>query len=165
MAKYLILLLSCCAFSVCSSNSECDARAITIADKYEGPLFTDKAKDRQGFFHLGQKLQSELGSDLEAYSLLANKPLFAARRQKVLEEFGPILLMMAISKADGDKVAFYLQSGVESLSYQSHVGVPILDLLEIKDRKVFQVFKTFFEKNEISSEAFDEVEHFYDECI
>lgn len=54
--------------------------------------------------------------------------------------------MMAISSADKNKINFYLNAGVDSLKYQRHIGVLLLDLLEIRDRDIFLEFKTYYEK-------------------
>jgi hypothetical protein len=165
MIRFLTVLFSCCVFSACSFESECESRAISLADKFENQLFVDKAKDRHGFLNLAQKMQNDLGSHEGAFLLLKDKKLHEAEKQRVIREFGPLLLMMAISSADKNKITFYLDIGVDSLNYQRHVGVLVLDLLEVKDRDIFHEFKTFYEKNNLSSDVFQEVVGFYGDCV
>jgi hypothetical protein len=165
MIRCIILLYSCITFAACSSVSECDSRAIELATEYESQLFLDKAEDRQGFYNLAQKLQSILGTPEEAYLLLKDKKLEVQERDKVLKDFGPLLLMMAISRADRDKVNFYLNNGVDSLVYHKHLGVLILDLLEVKDKGLLYEFKDFYYKNDINSALFEKIAEFYGECV
>lgn len=165
MIRFLTVLISCLVFSACSSEPECNSRAILIADEFEGQLFEDKANDRHGFLNLTQKMQSELGSEENAFTLLQNKSLSETERKNIIGEFGPLLLMMAISNGDTDKVTFYLEKGVDSLTYQRHIGVLVLDLLEAKDHDLFREFKAFYDRNNLSSDAFDEVETFYRDCV
>jgi hypothetical protein len=165
MIKNLAIFLCCVITFGCSAQIDCNNRAIVLSDKYESELFVDKDKERNGFFKLAESMQTDLGNTEEAFSLLNNGTLSAFEKDNIIDEHGPILLMMAISIGDTEKVKYYLNNGVDSLHYYKHVGVLALDLLEFRSEEMLSVFQSFFDKKQIRSDLFEEIELFYAECV
>jgi hypothetical protein len=151
--------------SGCSGQIDCDEYSIALSNKFESELFKDKETDRGGFYRLATQMQAELGNDSEAFAIINSDELSPTERDKALEKYGPLLLMIAISSGNAERVKFYLQNGVDSLKYHEHLGVIVLDLVEIQDRELLSIFKSFFDDNEIESVVFSEIELYYHRCL
>lgn len=151
--------------SGCSGETDCDEYSIALSNEFESELFEDKENDRDGFYRLAKQMQADLGSDIEAFESLNSGNLSATEKDHIIEKYGPLLLMMAISTGNAERTNFYLQNGVDSLKYHKHLGVIVLDLVEIKDRELFSVFDSFFHDNQIESTVFGEIELYYKECL
>lgn len=163
--RMFLTLLIIISSSGCSDKIDCDAYSVELSIKNEPQLFIDRRNDRGAFHKIIKRLQTELDGTDKAFSLLTNEKTSPSKVLSTLDEHGPILLSLATAYGDVPKVKFYLENGVDSLQYHKHVGVLNLDLIEFPDHATFEAFKSYFEKQQIHSEIFYEIENFYNLCV
>lgn len=165
MTKILPVIVLLFSLTSCGASNDCDSLSIAISHKYEHQLFIDKDKDRDGFLNLTHKFKAEYQSGENAFKLLTNNSIDLNTKENILSEYGSLLMMMAIMEKDTSKIAFYLSNGINTINYHKHIGVLILDIIDVEDVKIFEIFKTYYEKNKISSEVINAVSGYYAQCI
>jgi hypothetical protein len=165
MNKNCLLLAVVFICANCVSESECQSISTELSAMHEEQLYKDIEKDRRGFIKIIRQFESEIGSYDEAFPMLTSDTILDEEKSNILNKYGPLLLSSAVLMGDKEKVAFYLESGVDSLVYHKHIGIVILDLTDANDYKILKVFQDYFNKNNISSSLLGEIEIYYDKCI
>lgn len=136
-----------------------------LSAMHEAQLYKDIEEDRRGFIKIIRQFENEIGSYDKAFPMLISNSILEEEKRNILNKYGPLLLSSAVLMADKEKVAFYLESGVDSLIYHKHIGIVILDLTDTNDYKILKVFQDYFNRNNIRSSVLREIETYYDKCV
>ena len=179
MTRLLLIMMSCLLNMACSDDDSCMKYGFALEGKYSEQQLADReTRVGQPFiieqgYAVRDKLGRELISEEDIYLLLKNE-MNETERNAILSEFGPFLLYMSMNNSV-DQIKFYLDNGIDALVHHKDLGVPMANMFiyfakervpELHNKRIqkFKFFKDYYQKRNIRSEIFDDVEAFFEKC-
>lgn len=179
MTRLLLIMMSCLLNMACSDDDSCMKYGYALESKYNDQKFADReTRVGQPFiieqgYAVRDKLGRELISEEDIYLILKNE-MNETERNAILSEFGPYLLYLSMYTSV-DQIKFYLDNGIDALVHHKYLGVPMASMFyyasknklpKIHNKQIqkFKFFKDYYQKRNIRSEIFDDVEAFFEKC-